>query len=78
MSYTEIYGLTNDSVVCIGETKNSWRGAVAVWTMLEKKYLLLITFAISISLETYDFFLFQIVSKIAFQIHNTLAFLIGA
>jgi hypothetical protein len=39
MSCTEIYGLTKNSVKCIGETRNSWRGAMAVWRLLEKKYL---------------------------------------
>jgi hypothetical protein len=39
MSYTELYGLTKNFVVKIGETKNSWRGAMAIWHILEKKYL---------------------------------------
>lgn len=39
MSCTELYGLTKDSVLFIGETRNAWRGAMAVWTSLEKKYL---------------------------------------
>ena len=45
--------------------------------MLGKKYLIPITLAISIGLAAYDFFLFQFLPKSAFQIHNTLAFLIG-
>jgi len=45
--------------------------------MLEKKYLIPITLIISIGLATYDFFLFKIYPRIAFQIHNFLAFLIG-
>ena len=39
MSCTELFGLTKNSVLDIGETQNSWRGAMAVWTILEKKYL---------------------------------------
>lgn len=39
MSYTELFGLTKNSVLCIGEIRNSWRGAMAVWVFLEKKYL---------------------------------------
>jgi len=39
MSCTEIYGLKKNSVVCIGETRNAWRGAMAVWKIIEKKYL---------------------------------------
>jgi hypothetical protein len=39
MSYTELYGLTKNSVLSIGETRNSWRGAIAIWCILEKKYL---------------------------------------
>ena len=39
MSYTELFGLTRNSVIGIGETANAWRGAMAVWIILEKKYL---------------------------------------
>lgn len=39
MSYTELYGFTKTGVESIGETRNAWRGAMAVWTFLEKKYL---------------------------------------
>jgi len=39
MSYTELFGLTKDSTENIGETRNAWRGAMAVWVILEKKYL---------------------------------------
>lgn len=39
MTCTEIHGITKNSAERIGETKNSWRGGMAVWTALEKKYL---------------------------------------
>lgn len=39
MSYTEIYGLTDNDAFCIGETKNAWRGAMKIWMDLERKYL---------------------------------------
>lgn len=40
MSYTELYGFTKDgNVECIGRVKNSFRGAIAIWSHLEKKYL---------------------------------------
>jgi hypothetical protein len=39
MSCTEIFGLKKNTVECIGETRNSWRGAMAIWIFLEKKYL---------------------------------------
>lgn len=39
MSCTEIYGIKKNTVECIGETRNSWRGAMAIWMFLEKKYL---------------------------------------
>ena len=39
MSCTEIFGLKKNTVEFIGETRNSWRGAMAVWVFLEKKYL---------------------------------------
>ena len=39
MSCTEIFGLKKNTVEYIGETRNSWRGAMAVWIFLEKKYL---------------------------------------
>jgi len=40
MSYTEIVGLTKNGVFySIGETRNSWLGAMAVWEILEKRYL---------------------------------------
>jgi len=39
MSSTEIYGLKKNTVEYIGETRNSWRGAMAIWIFLEKKYL---------------------------------------
>jgi hypothetical protein len=39
MSCTEIFGLKKNTVEHIGETRNSWRGAMAIWTLLEKKHL---------------------------------------
>jgi hypothetical protein len=39
VSCTELYGLTKNSVLSIGETKNAFRGAMAIWCILEKKYL---------------------------------------
>ena len=40
MSYTEIYKFKkNGDAEFIGETKNSHRGAMAIWVHLEKKYL---------------------------------------
>lgn len=40
MSYTEIYkfGKSGD-VEMIDETKNAWRGAMAIWGIMESKYL---------------------------------------
>lgn len=46
--------------------------------MLGKKYLIPVTFLASIGFAVYDFFLFRITPKIAFQIHNFLSFLVGA
>jgi hypothetical protein len=40
MSTTEIFGFAKDgSAYFLGETKNSWRGGMAVWGILEEKYL---------------------------------------
>lgn len=40
MSYTEIYRITKaGNTKLIGEVKNAWRGAMAVWESLEKAYL---------------------------------------
>lgn len=40
MSYTEIYTFSKDGACedC-HEVKNAWRGALAVWSLLERKYL---------------------------------------
>ncbi len=39
MSYTEIYGVKNTGeVIFVDEIKNSWRGAMHVWTNLSEKY----------------------------------------
>ena len=40
MSYTEIYKFNeNKDIELIGETPNSFRGAMAIWTLLEERYL---------------------------------------
>ncbi len=40
MSCTEIFAFGKDGTILGGwDVKNSWRGAMAVWTTLEKKYL---------------------------------------
>ena len=40
MSYTEIYAIQKDGVATwIGETKNAYRGAMAVWSFLADKYI---------------------------------------
>ena len=40
MSYTEIYKFNkNGNAEAIGEIRNAFRGAMAVWSSLEKKYL---------------------------------------
>ena len=40
MSYTEIYKFNKDgNAEAIGETRNAFRGAMAVWESLEKEYL---------------------------------------
>lgn len=40
MSYTEIYSFDKaGNAGQAGEVKNSWRGAMAIWSYLEKKYL---------------------------------------
>jgi len=40
MSYTEIFGFErNGDAVMLGEVRNSWRGAMAVWNYLDEKYL---------------------------------------
>ena len=39
MSCTEIYALKNSKTYCIGEVRNSFRGAMAIWKSMEKKYL---------------------------------------
>ena len=40
MSYTEIYGFDKKGIAYeAGEIQNSWRGGMAVWLILEEKYL---------------------------------------
>jgi hypothetical protein len=40
MSYTEIYRITKaGNTIMAGEIQNSWRGAMAVWNILEDRYL---------------------------------------
>jgi len=40
MSCTEIYSFNNDgNTEYIADVENSWRGAMAIWSYLEKKYL---------------------------------------
>ena len=40
MSYTEIYKFKKDgNAECFSEIKNAWRGAMAIWNILDKKYL---------------------------------------
>ena len=40
MSYTEIYGFDREgNAYSQAEVKNSWRGAMAIWGILEEKYL---------------------------------------
>ena len=40
MSFTEIYGFGRDgNVGLFGEVVNAWRGAMAIWVILEKRYL---------------------------------------
>ena len=40
VSYTEIYGFDKEGNAYFqGEVKNAWRGAMAVWSILEEKYL---------------------------------------
>lgn len=40
MSYTEIYGFNKEENAYFAEkVKNSWRGAMAIWLILEEKYL---------------------------------------
>ena len=40
MSYTEIYAFGKDgNAYLFKEINNSWRGAMAIWTVLEEKYL---------------------------------------
>jgi hypothetical protein len=39
MSTTEIYGITKNSAFELGETRNSHRGAMAIWIYVEDKYL---------------------------------------
>lgn len=40
MSYTEIYKFKKDgSAIMFAETKNAFRGAMAIWDILDKKYL---------------------------------------
>lgn len=36
---TELFGLTKNSVISIGDVSNAWRGAMAIWSFLEEKYL---------------------------------------
>lgn len=39
MSYTEIFGFNKKGdAYSIGETKNAWRGAMAIWRSLHQKY----------------------------------------
>ena len=39
MSSTQISALTKNRSFRIADITNSWRGAMAIWTSLEKKYL---------------------------------------
>lgn len=40
MSYTEIVGFNKQGdAFFLGETKNAFRGAMAIWDIMEKKYL---------------------------------------
>ncbi|WP_041272397.1 hypothetical protein [Desulfitobacterium hafniense] len=40
MSYTEIYGFsTSGDAYLYGEVKNAWRGGMAIWNILEERYL---------------------------------------
>lgn len=40
MSYTEIYKFKKSGKAeFLGETKNAWRGAMAIWNILDEKYL---------------------------------------
>ena len=40
MSYTEIFGFDKDgNAYSADEVKNAWRGAMAIWNILEQKYL---------------------------------------
>lgn len=40
MSYTEIYGFDKEgNAYLCAEIKNAWRGAMAIWDILEEKYL---------------------------------------
>lgn len=40
MSYTEIYAFKKDgNAIFLGETKNSWRGAMSIWRIMEERYL---------------------------------------
>lgn len=40
MSYTEIYKFTKTGrIMKLGEVNNAWRGAMAIWNILDKKYL---------------------------------------
>lgn len=54
MSCTEIYGLTKNGAKLIGEIRNSWRGAMAIWQFLEKKYLPPLEFTRCISMDKID------------------------
>lgn len=40
MSSTELFGFKEDgSCISIGDIRNSWRGAMAVWIIIEERYL---------------------------------------
>jgi len=39
MSCVEIVGFTKNKCFIIGEVNNAWKGAMAIWKILEKKYL---------------------------------------
>jgi hypothetical protein len=40
MSYTEIYEFNkNGKIINVSEIQNAWRGAMAIWGIIEKKYL---------------------------------------
>ncbi len=55
MSYTEIYKITQiGNVIQAGEVRNAWRGAMAVWGIMEKKYCVPLPKPIWMSLSDYN------------------------